>query len=222
MKKYLAMFGLLALVATGVSAAEVLNGKVVRIADGDTVTLLIAGNKQERIRLAEIDAPESGQAFGNRSKQSLVQMCGGATNATVAVQNRDRYGRIVGRLTCNGIDTTREQVARGMAWVYRAYSKDASLLTLEQKAKQGRIGLWADPNPVGPWDWRKGKRTAEPVANVSSQANSASGTIRGNRNSKVYHLPGCPSYNAINPKNVTPFATEKKAQQAGYRKAGNC
>lgn len=221
MRKTITGLALLALAYTGTTTANTLQGKVVRIADGDTITLLMAGNKQERIRLAEIDAPESGQAFGNRSKQSLIQMCGAAV-ATVAVQDRDRYGRVIGRVSCNGVDTTREQIVRGMAWVYREYSKDNSLLALEQKARQGKQGLWADPAPVAPWDWRKGKRTAVVAVASGNPPKAAAGPIRGNRNSKVYHLPGCPSYSAMNPKNITPFQSEQQAKQAGYRKAGNC
>lgn len=96
------------------SRGYVLSGKVVRIADGDTVTLLAAGNKQHRIRLAEIDAPESGQAFNRKSRDSLNRMCAGQS-ASVHVQHIDRYALVVGRVVCSGVDTSVEQVRSGMA-----------------------------------------------------------------------------------------------------------
>jgi len=70
----------------------------------------------------------------------------------------DRYGRIVGRVYVDGLDVNRELVARGMAWVYRKYSNDPELLRLEAEAREKGLGLWADPNPVPPWEWRRGRR----------------------------------------------------------------
>ncbi len=70
----------------------------------------------------------------------------------------DRYGRIVGRVYVDGINVNRELVAQGYAWVYRRYSNDAELLELESGAKQKGLGLWADPNPIPPWEWRRGRR----------------------------------------------------------------
>ncbi len=71
----------------------------------------------------------------------------------------DRYGRIVGRVYVDDTDVNRELVAQGFAWVYRKYSNDAELLRLEAEAKQKGLGLWADPNPIPPWEWRRGRRT---------------------------------------------------------------
>jgi endonuclease YncB( thermonuclease family) len=71
----------------------------------------------------------------------------------------DRYGRIVGRVYVDEIDVNRELVAEGFAWVYRKYSNDAELLELETQAREKRLELWADPNPIPPWEWRRGRRT---------------------------------------------------------------
>ena len=70
----------------------------------------------------------------------------------------DRYGRIVGRVYVDGIDVNQELVAQGYAWVYRKYSNDAELLRLEADAKQKGLGLWAEANPIPPWEWRQGRR----------------------------------------------------------------
>ena len=70
----------------------------------------------------------------------------------------DRYKRIVGRVYVGDTDVNRELVAQGFAWVYRKYSNDAELLELEVQAKENGLGLWADLNPIPPWEWRRGKR----------------------------------------------------------------
>lgn len=133
--------------------AEVVVGKVVRVSDGDTLTLLV-DRKQLKVRLIEIDAPESKQAFGERSRKSLGEMCAGQ-QATVRYSNRDRYGRVLGRVQCQGVDANAEQVRRGMAWVYDRYVTDRSLYALQTDARAAHVGLWADKHPTAPWDWRK-------------------------------------------------------------------
>ena len=99
-----------------VSAAEIIEGRVVGVHDGDTVTLLITGNQQLKIRLAQIDAPELDQAFGQKSKQSLSDL---VFNKTIKVEKEtvDKYARTVGTLLVDGVDANREQVKRGMAWI---------------------------------------------------------------------------------------------------------
>ncbi|MBV4396821.1 thermonuclease family protein [Advenella alkanexedens] len=219
MKKSLIVFALVLNTLAGQAQASQLKGKVVSIADGDTLTILQNDKTQKRIRLGEIDAPESKQAFGQRSKESLIQICGGR-NAVVQVQDIDRYGRVVGRVSCNGVDANTEQLHRGMAWVYDSYAKDKSLYDVQSQAKKARKGLWADANPVAPWLWRKGQTTARAASQTGPKVGN--GDVRGNKNSKVYHLSNCPGYTAMSPKNVQPFKTEKEARAAGFRKAGNC
>lgn len=130
---------------------------VIGISDGDTLTVLNEDQHQVKIRLAEIDAPESHQAFGSRSKQSLSNLCFGK-QAEIIPQVKDRYKRTVARIKCDGVDANAEQVKRGMAWVYRQYAKDHNLNLLEHKAKAERRGLWIDTSPTAPWEFRKLKR----------------------------------------------------------------
>jgi endonuclease YncB( thermonuclease family) len=136
-------------------------GKVVRIADGDTVTILDEFKVQHKVRLTGIDAPERKQPFGSRSKQSLSNMVFSKT-VTVKTDKRDRYGRELGKVLINGMDVNREQIRRGMAW--HAYQRDQSAsdrqayADAENKAKDQRRGLWVDSDPLSPWDWRKLRR----------------------------------------------------------------
>jgi endonuclease YncB( thermonuclease family) len=128
---------------------------VVGISDGDTITVS-DGLRQTKVRLAEIDAPEKRQAFGGRSKQSLASLCF-QKEALIESQGKDRYGRVIGRVHCAGIDANAEQVRQGMAWVYDRYVTDRSLYPLQETARTARRGLWADPSPVPPWEWRRRK-----------------------------------------------------------------
>jgi endonuclease YncB( thermonuclease family) len=130
---------------------------VVGIADGDTLTVLCNGNEQVKIRLAEIDAPEKKQPFGNRSKQSLAGMCF-QKQAVIKPQTKDRYGRTVARVICDGVDANVEQVKRGMAWIYDRYVRDRSLYAIQDKARASKVGLWADDKPVKPWEYRRANK----------------------------------------------------------------
>lgn len=158
----------------GIAAAETLSGRVVSVADGDTLTLLTADRQRIKIRLAEIDAPEHDQPFGQRSKKSLAQLASNRM-ATVEVRTRDDYGRIVGMVFVAGQNLDAEQVRRGMAWVYRQYATTQSLYALEAEAKAARRGLWADPNPLPPWDWRHG---ATPKSTTPAAPDASCGSKR--------------------------------------------
>ena len=127
--------------------------KVIGISDGDTLTLLV-DEKPLKIRLANIDAPEKMQAFGERSKQSLSDLCWGK-DASFKSQDIDRYGRTVAVVVCGGVEVNRVQVERGMAWVYPQYNQDLTLPGLEAMARRDRRGLWADADPVSPWEFRR-------------------------------------------------------------------
>tara|TARA_R110001583_G_scaffold31978_2_gene109004 strand:- start:10406 stop:10828 length:423 start_codon:yes stop_codon:yes gene_type:complete len=129
-------------------------GLVIAIADGDTLTVLDEDFQQVKVRLAEIDAPEKKQPFGSRSRQSLGELCHEKL-AKVRVIDVDRYKRIVGRVSCAGVDANAAQVRRGMAWVHDRYAKDKTLYRLQDEARSAGRGLWVDRNPIAPWDWRK-------------------------------------------------------------------
>jgi endonuclease YncB( thermonuclease family) len=133
------------------------SGRVVKVSDGDTLTVL-AGGTPTSVRLDAIDAPEMRQAFGKYSRQSLQDLCAGKI-ARVAERGKDRYGRTVGRVTCASIDANSEQVRRGMAWVFDRYAPAKSpLYGLQHEAQAIRRGLWSDPAPIPPWDWRAARR----------------------------------------------------------------
>ena len=132
--------------------------RVVGVHDGDTLTCLDENNQQQKVRLAEIDAPELGQDFGKVSREALASMVFGKT-VEVVDDGKDRYGRWIGHVLVNGTDVNREMVATGNAWHYAAYSKDKSLAQLQSDARARQIGLWAQPNPVAPWQYRATEKT---------------------------------------------------------------
>ncbi len=138
-----------------VLAADI-EGKIVGITDGDTLTVL-RDLEQIKVRLAEIDTPEKAQPYGQRAKQSLSDMCFGR-QARIEDKGHDRYGRTIGRVWCAGVDANAKQVQWGMAWVYDRYVTDRSLYALQDDARAARRGLWADADPVRPWEWRKAKK----------------------------------------------------------------
>ncbi|HEX7530001.1 MAG TPA: thermonuclease family protein [Pyrinomonadaceae bacterium] len=145
---------------TPASGSQTLNGRVVSVADGDTVTVLDANDAQHRIRLEGIDAPESHQAFGEQSRQSLAEMISGK-EVTVNYQKTDQYGRLVGKILFDGRDINLEQVRAGMAWHYKFYENEQTpedrelYAKAEETARSVRRGLWQDPNPVEPYQFRK-------------------------------------------------------------------
>lgn len=154
-KEYFLLF---LLFPTVINAAQ-FKGKVIHILDGDTIDVLLMQNKQPvRIRLANIDAPERKQAFGRWSGELLKRLIAGQ-NVTVTYSQHDHYGRVIGRIfTTNGQEVSRYMVQSGAAWVYERYNTDKSLPALQRYAKAQKYGLWADSNPIPPWEWRH-KRT---------------------------------------------------------------
>ena len=139
------------------AVAKEIVGRVVGVSDGDTLTILVNGREQIKVRLAEIDAPEKSQPFGQRSKQSLSDLCFGKS-AVLQKTDTDRYGRTVAKVHCAGMNANAEQIRAGLAWAYRKYLHDQSLLVLENEAQVAKRGLWIDSDPVSPWEFRKLKR----------------------------------------------------------------
>lgn len=138
-------------------------GRVVKIADGDTITVLAPGNRQVKVRLYGVDCPESKQAFGQRARQFTASLVG---NKTVDVQemDTDRYSRVVGVVTVpGGKILNKALIEAGLAWVYTYYCKADFCPAWKREeilARQERRGLWRDGNPVPPWEWRREKRKA--------------------------------------------------------------
>ena len=145
------------------SEPERFTGRVVGVRDGDSLVVL-ADRREVEIRLAEIDAPERAQPWGNRAKQALSELAFGKT-VEVEVTDHDRYGRTVARVVTGGIDVPAEMVRRGCAWVYRQYAKRAELYDLERVARDGKVGLWSLPEAerIAPWEWRHARRAGQHV-----------------------------------------------------------
>jgi endonuclease YncB( thermonuclease family) len=145
------------------SFAEELIGKVIKVSDGDTITVLDSNNQKHKIRLKGIDAPESQQAFGDISTQSLSELVYDK-EVLVSWDKKDKYYRILGKVIVDGNDANYEQLKKGLAWYYKQYEKDLSdedkkrYLEAEEWARNYTEGLWADSNSIPPWEFRrKGK-----------------------------------------------------------------
>lgn len=140
------------------TAADIV-GRVVGVSDGDTITVLVDNRDRLKVRLAGIDAPEKSQPFGSVSKKSLSDQVFGKT-VNIESNKKDRYGRFLGRVIFNGTDVCLEQIRVGMAWHYKRYSNEQSeslrreYADAESQARQLKIGLWSEPTPVAPWEFR--------------------------------------------------------------------
>lgn len=148
---------LLTLLCLSPAFAEELRGKVVKITDGDTLTVLDTEKVQHKIRLEGIDAPESKQAFGTRSKQALGEKVADK-EVLVVWEEKDRYGRMLGDVYLEGRPINREMVEEGMAWHFKRYSQSKELADVETDARKAKRGLWSEKNPIPPWEFRKQAR----------------------------------------------------------------
>lgn len=137
---------------------ETLAGKVVGITDGDTLTVLI-DHREVKVRVAGIDAPEKRQSFGQRSTEHL-SVCAFGKAASIEWSKMDRYGRTIGKVIAGGVDCGLRQIELGMAWHYKAYAKEQSATdravyaVAESQAVARKAGLWSDPHPTPPWEFR--------------------------------------------------------------------
>lgn len=156
---------------------------VVGVTDGDTLTCLTKEKKQIKVRLGQIDAPEKAQPFGQRSKQALSDF---VFNKDVVLEEEttDRYGRTVAKVLRNGTDVNLEMVKTGMAWVYDQYAHESSYFAAQKAAKNSSSGLWSEPDPIRPSDWRHG----------GSQKIAKTETVRASSSSKEKFSCGGKSY----------------------------
>jgi len=180
----------------GLAQAEEFTGKVVGLSDGDTLSVLRDG-KAVKVRLYGVDTPEKKQAFGTQARKFTGDLVFQQV-VTVQIRATDRYGRLVGEvLLPDGRSLNQLLVQAGMAWWYQPYARKELLLAqLEAEARAAKRGLWADPSPVAPWQWRKGSPTP------ARSAPEAAGEVHGNRRSHVYRVPGCKGYAEMNPASV--------------------
>jgi len=138
------------------SLAEQFQAKVVGISDGDTIKVLKNG-KQVKIRLAAIDCPEKSQPYGQAAKRFTSDMVAGKI-VKVSEVDTDRYGRIIGFVFTDDVDLNKELLKAGLAWHYKRYSSDPVLASIEMQARAAKRGLWSEPNPVAPWEYRRMKK----------------------------------------------------------------
>lgn len=199
---------LLLLLALPARAQETFAAKVVGVSDGDTITVLTDARRQVKVRLHGIDAPESHQPFGSRAKQFTSGTVFGKA-VKVKVRDTDRYGRSVAEVfTQDGRSLNHEAVRAGMAWWYRRYApNDRMLQVLEEEARRARRGLWADRDPIPPWEFRRngrGQHTPRTPARITDPppaamrpvadpkpATEASAKVYLTRTGKKFHRAGC-------------------------------
>ena len=187
-------------------------GKVVSVADGDTITVLY-GKKEYKIRFQHIDCPESSQAFGTKAKQVLSNKVFGKT-VTVRWTEKDRYERILGDIHIGQRWINAEMVNEGMAWHYKFFSKDATIAAAQTKAKAGKVGLWSQPDPVAPWEFRRKKSS---TSKAPPQKGTATTKVFTTKSGKKYHRDGCNSLSK------SKFATLlSKVKAAGYAPCKSC
>lgn len=187
--------------------SEIITGRVVAVYDGDTVTVLTPLKEEIKIRLAEIDAPEKNQPFGQKSKQMLSDLVFDK-EVIVLKQDTDRYGRTVGKIFINA---NHRMVEQGGAWAYRQYLEDVNLLNVEQQARENQTGLWAlqTDQVIPPWEWRKGAR------DKAEQKKSASVIVPGQTLRKKAENPSNKTY--IAPVSETKESPDN-AQSCGSKK----
>jgi endonuclease YncB( thermonuclease family) len=150
---------------------------VVGISDGDTIKVRCPDQPQIAVRLAEIDAPEKAQPFGQRSKKLLSELCF-RKQAEIRPSSRDRYGRTIARVTCAGTDANSAMVRAGMAWAYTRYLTDPKIQVMEVAARRERLGLWSDAHPVPPWEWRKAAEKGAGVRVLAGWPQNTSQSLR--------------------------------------------
>jgi micrococcal nuclease len=216
--------------------SKVHTGKVIGVADGDTITVL-QGKKQYKIRLYGIDCPEKSQAYGKQAKQFVSKLTFGKT-VELTAYDVDRYKRIVAVVRVGGFNVNEALIKNGYAWRYTKYCKESfcdDWISTEYTARSMKLGLWRDKNPMPPWEWRHSPQKKKQVVSnqagrerqkqayqkqKAQQVSSSGGSLHGNRKSHKYHNAGCRWYNC---KNCTKnFGSASEARSAGYSACGKC
>lgn len=196
------------------AAQQAFTAKVIGVFDGDTI-MVLKGPSQVRIRLHGIDAPEKGQAFGNKARQFTANLVSGKT-VLVKPTDTDRHGRTVAWVFVDGRNANEAIIRAGLAWHFKKYSSDANLAHAEAEARDQKAGLWRDPSAMAPWAYRQLQNAS---ANPGKKENVRT-EYHGNVKSKVYHQPGCEHYNCRNCTAV--FGSKSEAEAAGFRPCRRC
>lgn len=134
-------------------------GKVVGVKDGDTFSILYEG-KAQTVRLLHVDCPEKRQPFGSAAKQFASDLCFGKTVRVIRQKKTDRYKRFLAEVFVGSVCVNKALVENGYAWHFTRYSSDAGYAQLEQYARQRKVGLWSEPGPTPPWEWRSARTRA--------------------------------------------------------------
>lgn len=196
-----------------VLAAQTFTAKVVGVSDGDTITVY-DGNQQTKIRLEGIDCPEDGADFSQRAKQRTSDLAFGK-EVRIVGKDFDQYGRLVARVHVEDTDVSLALVEAGLAWHYKQYSDDPVLAAAETVARAQKVGIWSQPNPIPPWEYRV--RTPRGLVT----ADSGSSTVyHGNSRSRVYHAPICQYYDCANC--TVLLESKEEAARQGFRPHEQC
>ncbi len=201
-----------------------LTGRVVMVHDGDTFTLK-SGRSLYKVRLAEVDAPEMGQVFGQQARKFTEEMVLGR-RVRVNVAMIDRYGRRVGEVIVeDGRVLNEELVHAGWAWYYRVNPiRNLRLQKLEHGAFSGKLGLWVEQEPLPPWEFRREAHIPEAPESVSQVDYDRifHYGIVGNRRTKTVRWPACKHYRLSRPQQALIFNSLRQARQRGFTPAKDC
>lgn len=213
----ISFFIVLLFISPAISDSSI-TGKVVRVSDGDTITVL-QNNTEFKIRFYGIDCPESGQDFGKRAKQFTSGLVYWKL-VNVIQKDKDRYGRVVGMVYVGDTCVNEQIIKNGFAWVYEKYCKDSichKWRKLESQARNENAGLWRQGNPIPPWEYRRGGQNASFETDTGMTGATA---YHGNVKSMIFHKAGCKAYNCKNCTAV--FSNRAEAIGAGYEPCGMC
>lgn len=210
MKKIVCILIIFAFCLTTCARAEELLGKCVGVADGDTCTILINSNESRRIRFYGIDAPESGQDFGKKAKEYCSNLIFGKTIKVIGLDT-DRFGRTVGKVYVDDKYVNLEMVKAGFAWHYAYYSpNDYDLAEAEKEARKNKLGLWIQPNPIEPREYR---RSNKPIP-VDRRKITIEGPFWVSRSGKI-HNKYCEIWNKVKDKKLTDFPVGENCKACG-------
>jgi micrococcal nuclease len=167
------LLSLVLFASAAISAGPLTPGLVIAISDGDTITLLTEDKQQLKVRLAGIDTPEKKQAFGTKARDHLASRIF-KQDVEVDLRKKDQYGRYLGVIYIGGVDMNQSMIQDGYAWFYKHYAKEQPkeealrYANAERDARLKKRGLWADPNPVPPWEFRKDAKEEARAAKAAS------------------------------------------------------
>ena len=221
--------------ATG-QVSRSLSGHVVDVYDGDTITVADPDRTEWKVRLAAVDAPELGQPFGKKARKELLELILGQP-VTVKFDRTDGRDHIVGIVELESqrealvsifpININQYLVEAGLAWYDRAFQADQSKETrdayskLEAAARERKKGLWAEKNPMPPWEFRG--KTAEPQTRSMPTAElDLPRHVMANKTSRLYYMSYCPDYDKVPAMDQVSFKTASDAQAAGFKLAKSC